>query len=63
MAERTGPVQAQHRAEEDAVQAAYAEFIEHIQECPPCRTDGADCPTAAKLKQAYRNARDAAVAA
>ncbi|MEV7895332.1 hypothetical protein [Streptomyces cyaneofuscatus] len=63
MAERTGLVRAQHRAGEDAVQRAYTAFIDHIQECPPCRTDGADCDTAAELKQAYRNAKDAAVAA
>ncbi|MFC8282952.1 hypothetical protein [Streptomyces cyaneofuscatus] len=63
MAERTGPVRAQHRAGEVAVQTAYAAFIDHIQKCPPCRTDGADCDTAAELKQVYRDAKEAAVAA
>lgn len=62
MAERTGPVQAQHRAGEDAVQRAYTAFIRHTQLCPPCRMDGADCETAAGLRQAWRDAR-AAVAA
>ncbi|WP_411118975.1 hypothetical protein [Streptomyces sp. 058-1L] len=63
MAERTGLAGAQHRAEEDAVQTAYSAFIGHIEECDPCRKDGSDCATAATLKQAYRNAKDQAVAA
>ncbi len=62
MAERTGPVQAQHRAGEAAVQTAYAAFIRHTQLCPPCRETGADCEAAANLRQAWRDAR-AAVAA
>ncbi|ONI48612.1 MULTISPECIES: hypothetical protein [unclassified Streptomyces] len=63
MAERTGPVRAQHRAGEAAVQTAYSAFIRHTQECTPCRKTGADCTTAAKLRQAYRDAKEAAVAA
>lgn len=58
----TGPVEAQHRAGERAVQSAYAAFIRHTQLCAPCRKDGADCETAAALRQAWRDAR-AAVAA
>ncbi|MFZ4264519.1 hypothetical protein [Streptomyces arboris] len=62
MAERTGPVQAQHRAGEAAVQTAYSAFIRHTQVCAPCRKTGADCAEAAELRQAWRDAR-AAVAA
>ncbi|QQZ56844.1 hypothetical protein IFE09_26960 [Streptomyces microflavus] len=63
MAERTGRARAQHRAGEAAVQDTYSAFIKHIEECTPCRKDGADCATAAGLKQAYRDAKDQAVAA
>ncbi|MET9705383.1 hypothetical protein [Streptomyces griseus] len=59
MAERTGPVQAQHRADEAAVQTAYTAFIQHTQKCTPCRTDGADCGTASALRQTWRDARTA----
>ncbi|MEU2901365.1 hypothetical protein ABZ771_00480 [Streptomyces globisporus] len=59
----TGQVQAQLAAADDAVQRAYRAFIEHTQQCPPCRTDGADCATAVELKQTYRNAKEEAVAA
>ncbi|MEU6615297.1 hypothetical protein [Streptomyces parvus] len=58
----TGQVQAQLNAGDAAVQAAYSAFIRHTQACAPCRTTGADCETAAELRQAWRDAR-AAVAA
>lgn len=63
MAERTGPVQAQHRVNEAAVQAAYGRFVRHTQLCAECRTQGVDCVDAAELKTAWRDARDAAVTA
>ncbi len=53
----TGPVQAQIAAGEAAVQVAYTAFIRHTQLCPPCRKDGADCDTAAELRQAWRDAK------
>lgn len=62
MAERTGLVQAQHRAEEAAVQEAYRRFIRHTQLCTECRTQGVDCEDAAELRQAYRAARRAVTA-
>lgn len=62
MAERTGPVHAQHRAGEAAVQGAYSAFIRHTQMCAPCRTEGKDCETAATLRQAWRVARAAVTA-
>ncbi|MEU0001482.1 hypothetical protein ABZ069_31650 [Streptomyces microflavus] len=62
MAERTGLVRAQHRAGEAAVQTAYSAFIRHTQECPPCRKTGADCASAAGLRQAYRDAKEAVAA-
>ncbi|MFB6696394.1 hypothetical protein [Streptomyces rubiginosohelvolus] len=55
-------MQAQVDAMERAVQTAYSAFIKHPQLCGPCRKEGADCPEAARLRQAWRNAR-AAVAA
>ncbi|MEU3203584.1 hypothetical protein ABZ702_06805 [Streptomyces cyaneofuscatus] len=58
MAERTGPVQAQHRAGEAAVQVAYSAFIRHTQVCTPCRKTGADCADAVTLRQAWRDAKD-----
>lgn len=58
----TGQVQAQIAAGDAAVQAAYSAFIRHTQACAPCRKDGADCPDAVQLRQAWRDAR-AAVAA
>ncbi|MGW6652502.1 hypothetical protein AMK23_26410 [Streptomyces sp. CB02130] len=58
----TGQVQAQLDAGERAVQTAYSAFIKHPQLCGPCRKEGADCPEAARLRQAWRDAR-AAVAA
>ncbi|MEU0157920.1 hypothetical protein ABZ154_03505 [Streptomyces sp. NPDC006261] len=63
MAERTGPVDTQDSDADDPVQDTYSAFIKHIQQCPPCRKDGADCDTAAGLRQAWRKAKDAAVAA
>ncbi|THA31802.1 hypothetical protein E6R18_15855 [Streptomyces sp. A1277] len=57
MAERTGPVQAQHRVTEAVVQAAYGRFIRHTQLCTECRTQGVDCEDAAELRQAWRAAR------
>ncbi|WP_326739169.1 hypothetical protein [Streptomyces sp. NBC_01022] len=62
MTERTGPVQAQYRAGEQAVQAAYAEFIRHTQACAECRTGGMDCEVAAQLRQVWRKAKAAVVA-
>lgn len=58
MAERTGPVQAQHRAGEDRVQAAYRRLIRHTQLCIECRQTGVDCEDATELKHAWRAARD-----
>lgn len=58
----TGQVQAQLAAGDAAVQAAYSAFIRHTQKCPPCRTEGADCKTAAGLRQAWRDARTAVAA-
>ncbi|MFY0511785.1 hypothetical protein ACOMD4_15585 [Streptomyces anulatus] len=58
----TGQVQAQLAAGEAAVQVAYAAFIRHTQVCAPCRKDGADCTTAAALRQAWRDAKTAVVA-
>lgn len=62
MAERTGPVQAQHRVGEQAVQAAYSAFIRHTQGCVECRTGGMDCHSAAQLRQVWRKAKAAATA-
>ncbi|MER5892265.1 hypothetical protein [Streptomyces sp. NPDC001876] len=62
MAERTGPVQAQHRFREAAVQVAYTAFIRHPQLCDVCRTEGMDCETAATLRQVWRDARAAVTA-
>lgn len=63
MPDRTGPVEAQHRGGEQAVQAAYSSFIRHTQACTECRTGGVDCDAAATLRQAWRNARQAVTAA
>ncbi|WP_328902277.1 hypothetical protein OHR86_22310 [Streptomyces sp. NBC_00441] len=63
MAERTGPVQAQHRAQEQAVQTAYGRFIRHTQLCLSCRQTGVDCEDAVELKAAWREARQAVSAA
>lgn len=57
MAERTGPVQAEDRAGEQAAQAVYSEFIRHTQQCTSCRIEGVDCVAAAELRQAWRAAR------
>ncbi|TRV72584.1 hypothetical protein FKN01_29805 [Streptomyces sp. 130] len=62
MAERTGPAQAQHRAQEQA-EVAYGRFIRHTQLCASCRQTGVDCEDAHDLKTAWREARDAAVTA
>ncbi len=62
MAERTGPVQAQHRAGEAAIQAAYRRLIRHTQLCAECRADGVDCEDAADLKEAWREAQRAVAA-
>lgn len=58
----TGQVQAQLDAGDRAVQRAYSKFIEHTQLCEPCRKDGADCPDAVLLRQAWRDAKKAVVA-
>ncbi|MCR8943945.1 hypothetical protein NW249_17615 [Streptomyces sp. OUCMDZ-4982] len=55
----SGPVRARQQAGEAAVQSAYSAFIRHSQKCGPCRTEGADCETAARLRQAWRDARTA----
>ncbi|MFJ1782622.1 hypothetical protein ACIOKA_38585 [Streptomyces anulatus] len=55
----TGQVQAQLAAGDRAVQRAYSAFIQHTQLCAPCRKDGADCTTAAALRQAWRDAKTA----
>lgn len=57
MAERTGPVEAQHRADEAAVQVAYRRFIRHTQLCTECRQTGVDCEDAVELRKAWRAAR------
>ncbi|KPL29055.1 hypothetical protein JI76_28435 [Streptomyces anulatus] len=53
----TGQVQAHLAAVDRAVQTAYTAFIQHTQLCAPCRKDGADCATAATLRQAWRDAK------
>lgn len=62
MAQSIGPVQAQHRADEDRVQRAYRRFIRHSQLCAECRARGVDCEDAAELRQAWRAARQAVTA-
>ncbi|MFB6776462.1 hypothetical protein ACFCX0_03315 [Streptomyces sp. NPDC056352] len=57
MPENTGPVAAQHRATDAAIQAAYSAFIRHTQACAKCRTEGMDCVVAGELRQAYRTAK------
>lgn len=32
-------------------------LFRHTQVCAPCRTDGADCPDAGRLRQAWRDAK------
>ena len=61
MPETTGPVAAQHRAGEAAVQATYRAFIGHTVDCAECR-GGMDCATAADLRRKYRAAKSAALA-
>lgn len=56
MPENTGPVAAEHRAEE-ATQTAYSAFIQHTVACAQCRTEGMDCVDAGELRQAYRAAK------
>ncbi|MER7806188.1 hypothetical protein [Streptomyces sp900116325] len=56
MPENTGPVAAQHRAEE-ATQNAYSAFIQHTVACAECRTGGMDCAAADELRQEYRAAK------
>ncbi|SFT31792.1 hypothetical protein [Streptomyces sp. ok210] len=58
MAENTGPVAAEHRAEEATVQIAYSAFIKHTVACATCRTEGMDCVDAGELRQAYRAAKE-----
>lgn len=58
MPENTGPVAAQHRAEEATVQTAYSAFIVHTVACAQCRTEGMDCADAGELRQAYRAAKE-----
>ncbi|MEU2674237.1 hypothetical protein ABZ622_36310 [Streptomyces sp. NPDC007164] len=57
MPENTGPVAAQHRVMDAAIQTAYAAFIHHTQACVECRTGGMDCAVAGDLRQAYRAAK------
>jgi hypothetical protein len=57
--ENTGPVAAQHRAE-DAIQSAYSAFIQHTVSCAECRTGGMDCVAAGELRQVYRAAKERA---
>ncbi|MGW3821769.1 hypothetical protein ACWEAF_05540 [Streptomyces sp. NPDC005071] len=58
MHERTGPVAAEHRAEDASIQIAYRTFIHHTQACAECRTAGMDCVEAGELRQAYRAAKE-----
>lgn len=57
MHEPSGPLAAQHRAEE-ATQTAYSAFIQHTVACATCRTEGMDCVDAGELRQAYRAAKE-----
>ncbi|WP_030975091.1 hypothetical protein [Streptomyces sp. NRRL S-1824] len=57
MPENTGPVGAQHGAEDATLQAAYSAFIQHTVACAQCRTEGMDCVDAGELRQAYRAAK------
>jgi hypothetical protein len=41
------------------VDAAWRAYLAHTADCGSCRVDGVDCQTAAELKQAWRDAKDA----
>lgn len=58
----TGTVARAQRATAAAARdEAWRKFIEHTtRDCDRCRTTGIDCRRAAILKQAWREARDAA---
>lgn len=43
-----------------ATTRAYRAFLTHAQSCVDCRTTGADCETAADLRQIWRATRTAA---
>jgi hypothetical protein len=60
MHEPSGPLAAQHRAEDAIVQTAYSAFIQHTVACPSCRTEGMDCADAGELRQEYRAAKERA---
>ncbi|WP_406325761.1 hypothetical protein OG784_12655 [Streptomyces sp. NBC_01617] len=60
MHEPSGPLAAQHRAEDAIVQTAYSAFIQHTVACTSCRTEGMDCGDAGELRQAYRAAKERA---
>lgn len=60
MHEPSGPLAAQHSAEEATVQTAYSAFIKHTVACAKCRTEGMDCVDAGDLRQAYRAAKERA---
>ncbi|WP_331755807.1 hypothetical protein [Streptomyces sp. NBC_01643] len=57
MPENTGPMAAEHRAEDATVQTAYSGFIRHTQACVECRTGGMDCTDASELRRVYRAAK------
>ncbi|MFE7392103.1 hypothetical protein [Streptomyces sp. NPDC057582] len=57
MPENTGPMAAERRAEDAAVQTAYSGFIRHTQACTECRTGGVDCADASELRRVYREAK------
>ncbi|MGY4902593.1 hypothetical protein [Streptomyces sp. 900116325] len=60
MPENTGPVAAQHRAEDATLEAAYNGLLDHTMACTECRAGGMDCTEAAALRQAYRAAKERA---
>lgn len=55
--ENTGPMAAEHRADDATVQTAYSGFIRHTQACAECRTGGMDCADASELRRVYRAAK------
>lgn len=55
--ENSGPVAAEHRAEDATVRTAYSGFIRHTEACTECRTGGMDCANASDLRREYRAAK------
>lgn len=59
--EEPGPAARLRRATSTTTAAttlqAYRDFIAHARACTACRTTGADCTTAADLRQTWRDAK------